>query len=83
MASSITSNRQISPLEGFNIIKEIGSGQYSTVYRIKNNQTSEYQVVKLMRLRYENQPRKSKTYHIRCNREVNILASMNHPNIVK
>eukprot|EP00919_Chromeraceae_sp_WS-2016_P020409 GHVR01048559.1.p1 GENE.GHVR01048559.1~~GHVR01048559.1.p1 ORF type:complete len:178 (-),score=35.44 GHVR01048559.1:614-1147(-) len=62
----------------FDILQQIGEGTYGTVYRARDHRTDEIVALKNVRLHDEKEG-----FPITTSREVRLLRSINHPNIVK
>ena len=66
-------------IEGFRIIKFLGSGKFSVVYQAERQSDSKLVALKIIKI-YDI---KDKTLVEKCLQEVNLLKRVNHPNIIK
>jgi serine/threonine protein kinase len=65
-------------LEEYEIVKELGSGTYSTVYKVRNKLDNFYYAMK--EIKFDRLSSKEKEY---TKTEVKILKQIQHPNIIK
>ena len=66
-------------IEGFRIIKYLGSGKFSVVYQTERQADSKLVALKIIKI-YDI---KDKNLVEKCLQEVNLLKRVNHPNIIK
>ena len=66
-------------VEGFKIIKFLGSGKFSVVYQAERQADSKLVALKIIKI-YDI---KDKSLVEKCLQEVNLLKRVNHPNIIK
>ena len=66
-------------VEGFRIIKFLGSGKFSVVYQAERQSDSKLVALKIIKI-YDI---KDKNLVEKCLQEVNLLKRVNHPNIIK
>ena len=66
-------------VEGFRIIKFLGSGKFSVVYQAERQADSKLVALKIIKI-YDI---KDKSLVEKCLQEVNLLKRVNHPNIIK
>ena len=66
-------------VEGFKIIKFLGSGKFSVVYQAERQKDSKLVALKIIKI-YDI---KDKNLVEKCLQEVNLLKRVNHPNIIK
>ena len=66
-------------IEGFRIIKFLGSGKFSVVYQAERQADSKLVALKIIKI-YDI---KDKSLVEKCLQEVNLLKRVNHPNIIK
>ena len=66
-------------VEGFKIIKFLGSGKFSVVYQAERQVDSKLVALKIIKI-YDI---KDKNLVEKCLQEVNLLKRVNHPNIIK
>lgn len=66
-------------LKNYELLHKIGNGASSEVYKIKDNRTGEMYAAKIS---YKPLSSNSKEENINLNRELNIMAKINHPCIV-
>ena len=66
-------------IEGFRIIKFLGSGKFSVVYQAERQSDSKLVALKIIKI-YDI---KDKNLVEKCLQEVNLLKRVNHPNIIK
>ena len=64
-------------MEGFEVLKELGSGAYSQVYHVKRHEDQKEYALKVVKLSTLNEKMLQNSLN-----EVRILASVRNPNIV-
>ena len=64
-------------MEGFEVLKELGSGAYSKVYHVKRHEDQKEYALKVVKLSTLNEKMLQNSLN-----EVRILASLRNPNIV-
>ena len=69
--------RTIKPIEVYARVQQVGEGTYGKVYKAKNSITNEFVALKKLRLESEREG-----FPITAMREIKLLQSFNHPNIV-
>ena len=75
---NIINQKECSPSEGYIIDKKLGEGSYGEVYRVRHKQLGIIRAMKRIVRRT-----KSIESEIEINNEINLLKSIDHPNIVK
>ena len=72
------SPKEPTSLEDFEIIKKIGDGAYSNVYKVKRLYDGEFYALKKVRLEKLSSKERENAIN-----EVRILASIKHPNVIQ
>ncbi len=75
---NVINQKECSPSENYTIDKRLGEGSYGEVFRVKHKQLGLIRAMKRIHRRH-----KSLESEVEVNNEINLLKSIDHPNIVK